>query len=509
MKRAPNFFSIDATRCGFFVLAVLAGVFGPPPAHSQSARRRVPPAENRETQPAPAPRSHYRLQLALDFDERTYTGTELVRWVNQDDRPLSVVYFHLYPNKRLPTALAPPAPPRAADESETAPPADEDPRLQVTEVRGGDEGGRKQILPFALEEHETVLRVNLHETIAPQEAAEIEIKFAGRFPEINAQETNLLAHVVQQVNAVFRSDREARQARDVNFSSRGVMLLGTPHPILAVRSGGDWRRKSEATVGDFVFADVADYEASVEAPADVQLFASAEEVRPPVRSPHRPGRSVRHYAGTHLRDFALVAGRSLRAEERTVGNLKVRSIYLAGHENTGRRVLVKAAEAARIYAARFGPLPFKTVNVAEVPLSSRLGSTEFTGLGCIASAFYVDFDAEAVRALPEIVREQRGSLEDSLEFTVARVVAQQWWGIAVGSDPERAPVLDESLANWSALLYYKDLYGEDRAGLALDDQLRGVYKIYRTFGGEDMAADRGARDYRNSFQYAAIVGSKG
>jgi len=114
-----------------------------------------------------------------------------------------------------------------------------------------------------------------------------------------------------------------------------------------------------------------------------------------------------------------------------------------------------------------------------------------------------------MRNLPEIVREQRASLEDSLEFAVAHVVAHQWWGTTVGNDPERSPVLDEAIANWSALLYYKEVHGEQRAEMALNDQLRGVYRIYRTFGGEDMEADRPARDYKNSFQYSAIIASKG
>jgi hypothetical protein len=42
-----------------------------------------------------------------------------------------------------------------------------------------------------------------------------------------------------------------------------------------------------------------------------------------------------------------------------------------------------------------------------------------------------------------------------------------------------------------------------------EDQLRGVYQVYRTFGGEDRAANSPSREYRNSFQYAAIVVSKG
>jgi hypothetical protein len=166
-------------------------------------------------------------------------------------------------------------------------------------------------------------------------------------------------------------------------------------------------------------------------------------------------------------------------------------------------------QSFRAYTVRFGLLPYKSVTVAEAPLVAGLGSAEFSSFSVIASAFYVDFDSPTMRNLPEIVREQRTSLEDSLEFTVAHVIAHQWWGMAVGNDPERSPVLDEALANWSALLYYKEVHGTERAEAALDDQLRGVYKIYRTFGGEDMEADRAAREYKNSFQYSAIVSSKG
>src|SRR5262249_320415 len=101
------------------------------------------------------------------------------------------------------------------------------------------------------------------------------------------------------------------------------------------------------------------------------------------------------------------------------------------------------------------------------------------------------------------------SVESSLEWTVAHVVAHQWWGATVGDDPAREPVLDESLANWSALLYYRETHSDIESKEALDEQLRGVYRLYRTFGGEDMEANRPAREYRNSFQYAAIVSSKG
>jgi aminopeptidase N len=114
-----------------------------------------------------------------------------------------------------------------------------------------------------------------------------------------------------------------------------------------------------------------------------------------------------------------------------------------------------------------------------------------------------------MRNMPELIRDQRTSVEDSLEWTVAHLIAHQWWGAVVGNDPAREPVLDEAMAGWSALLYYKEVYGEQRSAAVLQDQLRGVYRLYRTFGGDDMPADRPATDYRNSFQYAAIVMTKG
>ncbi|HKR01740.1 MAG TPA: M1 family aminopeptidase, partial [Pyrinomonadaceae bacterium] len=284
---------------------------------------------------------------------------------------------------------------------------------------------------------------------------------------------------------------------------------GTSYPVLAARDNDEWQRRVEMTIGDTVFADAADYEVAIEAPADVALFTSAPARTTTSVVSRRADNIVREFAGENLRDFAVVVGRNLRVIERVVNGVTVRSIFTPEHEATGRRVLGSAAEAVRVYNARFGELPHKTISIVDAPLVAGLGSAEFSGLNVIASAFYVDFDSPTMRNLPEIVREQRASLEDSLEFTVAHVVAQQWWGVAVGNNPERDPVLDEALANWSALLYYKDVHGEERAEAALNDQLRGVYKVYRTFGGEDMAATRPARDYRNFFQYSAIVASKG
>lgn len=432
----------------------------------------------------------YKIDLKIDFDKLTFTGVQRVRWVNRGEKSTSVIYFHLYPNLR------------SGDQQflTTASTAESDePRIDILEVRAGAD---EAPLLSALDDQGTTLRVNLRETVAPEAETEVILKFKGSVPEIDRDETSLTTHVVKQVSAALRNDRETRRARDINFRCRGVMLLGAAYPVLAVRDGDEWRRKLEPSVGDFVFNEAADYEVTVATNTGVEVFTSATETGPKTDK----GQT---FSASALRDFAILAGRGLRSEHTEVNGVDVRSIYLAEHERVGKRALVVAANALRVFTSLFGPLPFKTISIAEAPLVAGLGSAEFSGLNVIASAYFVDFDSPAVRNLPEIIREQRPSVEESLEWAVAHLIAHQWWGAAVGNDPAREPLLDEALASWSSLLYYKRTYGEEKAAAVLNDQVRGVYRLYRTFGGDDMDANRPSRDYRNTFQYSAIVSAKG
>jgi hypothetical protein len=446
---------------------------------------------NAQTPPKQAEKHSYKIELKIDFDKLTYTGVERVRWVNRGEKASSIIYFHLYPNLRTSEQPAP--------TNGTAPDADE-PRLDVVEVRAGSDDTQ---LYSSLDDQGTTLRVNLREQVAPEDSAEVVIKFKGSVPEIDRDETSLTTHVVKQVSAALRSDREMRRARDINFRCRGVMLLGSAYPVLAVHDGDDWRRKLEPSVGDFIFNEASDYEVTVATNQGIEVFTSGVETGP------RNDKTGQTFTATSLRDFAILAGRGLKSEHTEVQGVNIRSIYSADHERVGKRALVVAANSLRVFTSLFGELPFKQVTVAEAPLVAGLGSCEFSGFNIIASAFYVDFDSPAVRNLPEIIREQRPSVEESLEWAVAHLVAHQWWGAAVGNDPAREPLLDEALSCWSALLYYKNTYGDQRAETVLNDQVRGVYRLYRTFGGDDMDANRPSRDYRNTFQYAAIVSAKG
>jgi len=444
-------------------------------------------------------RNRYEITLALDFEARSYSGAERVRWVNRSDQSSSLLFFHLYSNLRVD---APGAAPASNSQSIEA----DEPRIQITEVR---QANNNIPLAFSIDDQGTTLRVSLQESVAPGQSTEVVVGFKGTVPEVDPDETSLTAHVVKQVSSALRDERELRRARDLNFRCRGVMLLGTAYPVLAVHDGNEWARKVEPSVGDLVFNEVADYDVKITVDEGVAVFTSAAESTPNTEAGKTSETRLTRFTAKNLRDFAIVAGRNLRSEQTQVGDTTVRSIFVPEHERMGKRVLGMAADALRIFTSRFGPLPLKTINVAAAPLTAGLGSTEFAGLDVIASAFYVDFDSPSVRNLPGLIREQRPSVEESLEWSVAHLIAHQWWGAAVGNDPAREPVLDEAMASWSALHYFRELYGEEKAAAVLEDQLRGVYRVYRTLGGVDMDANRPSRDYKNTFQYTAVVASKG
>src|SRR5215213_11229489 len=240
-------------------------------------------------------RHSYKIDLKIDFDRLTYTGSERVRWVNRGEKPTSIIYFHLYPNLRT------------GDQqfSTNGGAADSDePRLDILEVRAGTDDA---LLFSSIDDQGTTLRINLREPVAPEATAEVVIKFKGSVPEIDRDETSLTTHVVKQVSAALRSDREMRRARDINFRCRGVMLLGAAYPVLAVHDGDEWRRKLEPSVGDFIFNESADYEVTVTATSGVEVFTSGAETGP------RSEKNTQTFNGAALRDFAILAGRGLHS----------------------------------------------------------------------------------------------------------------------------------------------------------------------------------------------------
>src|ERR1044072_2796639 len=90
-------FALSSLPLPLLFLFVLCGEFTLTDAARKEQRQPIPPEK----------RLHYDITLSLDFDERTYAGSEQVRWVNRGEPAVSTIFFHLYPNMRPPDYVAP------------------------------------------------------------------------------------------------------------------------------------------------------------------------------------------------------------------------------------------------------------------------------------------------------------------------------------------------------------------------------------------------------------------
>jgi aminopeptidase N len=191
------------------------------------------------------------------------------------------------------------------------------------------------------------------------------------------------------------------------------------------------------------------------------------------------------------------------------GAARVTAYFKVGNENVGRRMISATVRALEIYSAAFGAYAFPELSVVELPLPAGYSGIEFPGVVVLASAYCIDFSSPQSSRLPGIIREQADVIESALEFTLAHCLAHQWWGGVVGSDPQRNPYMDESLANFAAVYYFEVAHGAAAGADAVNKHLRATYQVYRSLGGADAEVDKPARDFRSAMQYAAIVQAKG
>jgi hypothetical protein len=229
--------------------------------------------------------------------------------------------------------------------------------------------------------------------------------------------------------------------------SHGVWSLPDAYPLLAVHDGSlesagpelTWHEDLAPPFGDAVFADAALYDVTLTVPATMTVATTGSVISDVARGDGR--REVRVADGP-LREFTWLASADYAVAETTACGARVRSYYLPGDEAAGQAALNTAAAALRVYADTFGPYPFAELVIAEAPL--RHYGMEYPGLNLIGWDLY---------------RERRSELEDR----VVHELAHQWWYAQVGNDQVRTPWLDEGLAEHSTSIYYRDVFGEERA----------------------------------------------
>lgn len=273
----------------------------------------------------------------------------------------------------------------------------------------------------------------------------------------------------------------------------GVFALGNWFPVLSVyrtarlTDNGQalgWSRHQHVNIGDPFFTEAAFYDVTLTANRPVSVaftgtLVSKEENR-------------WHIQADRVRDFALAISDRYETQSRTVDGIALSAFYLPGHESAGQQYLNAAANMLSWMNRAVMPYPYPSLVIAEIngPQAFIIGQ-EYPGL------IFVD----------QRVSRLGGSPGGELTYLVNHEVAHLWFYGVVGDDQLYEPWLDEGMATWLSLAYYRannpelfDRLWRERLTANLDTSLqrRGVRPL-----------NTGIYDYTDGSYYDLIAYLRG
>lgn len=427
---------------------------------------------------------HYDIAVDIDWDLFTLDGRLSLTVTNTfAGEALDELVLLLYPNT----------------------PALAQPGTQGLSVRDVEVAGKA----VAAKTEGAILRVPLPSPLAPGDEVRVSMRFKGvvfRLPEARTQPQDMALE--QLMGIVFGAEQSADGGYGIYAHSGGVLSLGLWYPVLVgYHRGKGWDiGREDARHGDVSFFAPAHYDVRVTAPNEVVVRSSGVELGREVDGE----RATTTLGGAGLREFALMLSPDFDSATRKVGDVLVRSTWIRGHGETGRRVLDYAEKALATFERELGPYPWTELDVVEAPLVGGAGGVEFPGLVTIARMFYEPRGDEGALGTVASLEISAGRyLAETLEFVVAHEVAHEWWAAVVGSDSKRHPFVDEALANHSAVRYFETVRGAEAAERQRELQLRLGYHVARLAGAPDGPVDRPTSAFGSPLEYSAIVYGKG
>ena len=388
--------------------------------------------------------SRYRIDAALETPTDgpgTVRGTLDLRFVNATEAPLPELYLRLYAND----------------------PIYAEGGIDVREVAvGGD--------PVAAELSvgDTVLRVPLPDPLPDGAALDLTLAFDAMVPV-----------APPDGYGIFGTNPDT-----------ATWALAHWYPVLAGYDANGWSIDPVSRNGDPIFSATALYDVRLAAAAELVVVTSGVEVE----GREADGIARRRYVTGPVRDFTVVADDDFVARSRRVNGTLVTSYHDPDDAAGGATVLDAGAASLRIYAERFGPYPFREMDLVEVRLRGA-GGVEFPQLMYMGESLY----SEGNR-----FRNPR-----YLEFVTAHEVGHQWWYAVVGNNQHLDAFIDEGLTEYvSSEVYFGDRYGAAAGEFQLELEAT-VWYLNRLFTEGEEIVDQPTDSFSSGAAYGAMVYGKG
>jgi len=410
----------------------------------------------------------YQLDLTLAADGRSYALREQIAYTNTSEQPDQTVWLRVFANEG----------------------AAAEPPIRVSDLTC------RPIACSTLSDQRSLVVLRLAEPLAPQQVLTIEARLEGTIAQQSAQSSTTLGQLTDSMAAM-----QGPGSGDYGLLSRGEGIVSLAHfyAEIAAKRGGEWVGPETSPIGDKGTDRLRHVRVDARLPSAMKLVASGTE--------RALGDGHWEVSAPAIRDLTLLASPEYALLARQVGEVEVRAITTHRNQAQLAPTLETATRALISFEARFGPYPYRQLDLVEAPVIGGAGGVEFSGLATVSSALLKENDP-----LGQLASMFGGDMmaprESVREMVVAHEVAHQYWHGLVGSDSRQSPVLDEALAQHSALLYFEDRYGLKRAREEGKRQVAMNYRGMRMMGGTDGAADKPAAQFSTGIAYAGLVYGK-
>ena len=270
----------------------------------------------------------YHLDLEIAEDLIHITGSQKVRYTNQEDIALDEIYFHLMPNY-------------LGDE------------MLVSEVSIEGES-----INFELEMQDTAMRVPLASSLQIGESVIIKIDFATTVPTQLESNYGILA------------------------STEGVLALAHAYPMVAVYDDEGWNIDIPSEQGDVTYLEASFYIVRVNAPKDLVLVGSGNEIT----RKSEGDRQIIQYAAGPARDFYLVASEDYLLISKDFGDYVINSYAPKDAQEGAQMAMDVAAASIDLFSEKYAPYPYTEFDIVTTP-TYALG-IEYPGMTAINVDLY-------------------------------------------------------------------------------------------------------------------------
>ncbi|HEU0133954.1 MAG TPA: aminopeptidase, partial [Allosphingosinicella sp.] len=161
-------------------------------------------------------------------------------------------------------------------------------------------------------------------------------------------------------------------------------------------------------------------------------------------------RTARFVSDAPILTFFSIQSARYAEKHRNHGGIDLAVYYHPGHERNVDRMLDALAGAMNYYQANFGPYQFDQARIIEFP-----------GYQTFAQAFANTMPySEAIGFIADNSNPEK---IDFVTYVTAHEVGHQYWGHQlIGAEMQGGTMLSETLAQYSALMVMKRLYGDDK-----------------------------------------------